>query len=58
MEATDLLNPSDRRPTGMISAFDSPHRLAVSWISELPFLKGKPFGNTNNPVASRMLSGW
>jgi hypothetical protein len=58
MEATDLLNPGDPRPTEMISAFDSPHRLAVSWIYELPFGQGKSFGNTNNPVASRLLSGW
>ncbi len=58
MEATDLLNPGDLRPTEMISAFDSPHRLAVSWIYELPFGQGKAFGNTNNPFASRMLSGW
>jgi hypothetical protein len=58
MEATDLLNASDLRPTEMISAFDTPHRLAVSWIYELPFGKGKPFGDTNNPVVSRLLGGW
>ena len=58
MEATDLLNPSDLRPTEMISAFDSPHRLAISWIYELPFGQGKAFGNTNNAFASRVLSGW
>jgi hypothetical protein len=58
IEATDLLNPGDELPTKMISAFDAPHRLALSWIYELPFGKGKAFGNTNHPFASRVLSGW
>ncbi|MGH9902753.1 MAG: hypothetical protein ACRD68_13170, partial [Pyrinomonadaceae bacterium] len=58
MEATDLLNQSDPLPTEMISAFDSPHRLAVSWIYELPFGQGKAFGDTNNPILSRVLGGW
>jgi hypothetical protein len=58
MEATDLLNPGDPRPTEMISAFDTPHRVAISWIYELPFGRGKPYGDSNNPVVSRLLSGW
>jgi len=58
MEAVELLNPSDPHPTKMISAYDTPHRVAASWIYELPFGKNKPFGDTNNPFASRLLSGW
>jgi hypothetical protein len=42
----------------MISAFDAPHRVALSWIYELPFGKGKPFGDSNNAVVSRVLGGW
>lgn len=58
IEQIDLLNASDPAPTKMISAFDAPHRVAMSWIYELPFGKGKPFGDTSNPVLSRMLGGW
>lgn len=58
MEAVDVLNAADAAPTRMISAFDTPHRVAVSWIYELPFGRGKAFGDTRNPVASRVLSGW
>ena len=58
IEQIDLLNPSDPEPTKMISAFDAPHRVALSWIYELPFGKGKAFGDTNNAVASRLLGGW
>lgn len=58
IEATDLLNQADAAPTKIISAFDAPHRLAVSWIYELPIGRGKAFGDTNNPVLSRLLGGW
>ena len=58
IEQVDLLNASDPEPTKMISAFDAPHRIALSWIYELPFGKGQLFGDTNNAVVSRMLTGW
>jgi hypothetical protein len=58
IEQVDLLNPSDLEPTKMISAFDSPHRVALSWIYELPFGKGKALGDSNNAVVSRLLGGW
>ncbi len=58
IEKVDALNASDPEPTKMISAFDAPHRVAVSWIYELPFGRGKAFGDTSNPVAARILGGW
>ena len=58
IEQVDLLNPSDPEPTKMISAFDAPHRVALSWIYELPFGKGKLLGDSNNAVVSRVLTGW
>lgn len=58
IEQVDLLNASDPEPTKMISAFDAPHRVALSWIYELPFGKGKAIGDSNNAVLSRLLGGW
>ena len=58
LEAIDLLNQGDPRPTEMISSEDRPHRLSVSGIYELPFGKGRPFLADAHPVASHFVSGW
>jgi len=57
MQATELLNAGDLRPTEMISDLDRPHRLTISGIYELPFGYGKPWG-AGNPVLSRIIGGW
>jgi carboxypeptidase family protein/TonB-dependent receptor-like protein len=36
---------------------DIPHRLVATFLYELPFGKGKPFG-ASNPVVSAVLGGW
>jgi hypothetical protein len=58
MEAVELLNAADRRPTEVIGVADRPHRLTVNGIYELPFGKGKMFLGNANPVVSRIVSGW
>jgi hypothetical protein len=58
MQATEYLNPGDFMPTEVISDSDTPHRLSVSGIYELPFGKGQKFANWDNPVASRLVGGW
>jgi hypothetical protein len=58
MQATELLNAGDLLPTEIISESDRPHRLSISSIVELPFGAGKRFGNSLNPVLSRIASGW
>ncbi|HXG66955.1 MAG TPA: hypothetical protein VNO70_17770 [Blastocatellia bacterium] len=58
MEATELLNAGDFRPTEMIAADDRPHRLTVSGIYELPFGQGKRLFADANRVVSRIISGW
>ncbi len=58
MQATDLLNTDDPRPTEMISDLDTPNRLSISALLEFPFGPGKPFQVTNNPVLSRIIGGW
>ena len=57
LQATEYLNAGDELPTRMISDQDSPHRIAVSGILELPFGKGKPF-LSNGAVLDRIVGGW
>jgi len=57
IQATEYLNAGDELPTKMISDQDTPHRLAISGIYELPFGKGKPF-LSNNAVLDRIVGGW
>lgn len=58
MEATELLNAADPRPTEVISAVDRPHRLTVNGIYELPFGKGRALLANLNGIGSRFVSGW
>ncbi|MFB3903925.1 MAG: TonB-dependent receptor domain-containing protein [Acidobacteriota bacterium] len=57
MQATELLNAGDPRPTEVISDLDRPHRLTISGVYEFPFGYGKPF-LADNPVVSRIVGGW
>ena len=41
-----------------VSVDNVPQYLALSWIYELPFGPGKPFANTANPIARRLVGGW
>jgi hypothetical protein len=58
MEAIELLNAADPRPTEMISDADRPHRVAVSGIFELPFGRGRRLLSDVNDFASLFVSGW
>ncbi len=58
MQATEYLNPGDSMPTEVISDVDTPHRLSVSGIYELPFGRGKQFLAGTNPFVSRLVGGW
>lgn len=57
LQATEYLNAGDERPTKMISDQDTPHRIAISAIYELPFGKGQKFLN-DNEVLDRVVGGW
>jgi len=57
LQATEYLNAGDDQPTKMISDQDSPHRISLSFIYELPFGKGKSF-LSNNGVLDRIVGGW
>lgn len=57
LQATEYLNAGDDLPTRMISDQDTPHRLSISAIYELPFGKGKMF-LSDNAVLDRIVGGW
>jgi len=42
MQATEYLNGGDAMPTETISDMDTPHRLSLTGIVEMPFGPGKP----------------
>ncbi len=58
MQASEYLNPSDPMPLETISDMDTPHRITVSPIWELPFGRGRRYGANVNKVASALISGW
>jgi len=58
MQATELLNPGDPAPTRMISDQDAPHRIASTFVYQLPFGRSGQFLNKLNPVADRLIGGW
>jgi hypothetical protein len=58
MQATELLNQDDLRPTEVVSDLDFPHRFTMSAIYELPFGAGRRFLFKTNPIVSKVISGW
>jgi hypothetical protein len=57
-EATEFLNPADPEPWEGISSQDSPHRLTVSGIWELPFGRGRAFAADASGVLDAFIGGW
>ena len=47
-----------RRCEHSVSTYDVPSRFTLSFVGELPFGKGKRFGNNMNRVVDTMLGGW
>jgi hypothetical protein len=58
MQATEYLNAADPTPTKMISDLDSPHRLSVSGIYQLPFGKGRKFLANASGIVEGFVGGW
>jgi hypothetical protein len=57
-EAIDFLNAGDPEPWRGVSTADTPHRLTVNGIWELPFGEGRRFGAEAPPALSVLISGW
>jgi hypothetical protein len=57
-EATAFLNAGDPEPVRNISDLDSPHRLVLSGIFELPFGRGRRFASQAHPIVDRIIGGW
>lgn len=58
MEAVDMLNPTDARPTEVISPQDRPHHFSMTGIWELPVGKGKRWLSRTNGWVDGVLGGW
>lgn len=52
------LNPQDTELTEYISPNERPHRWTFSGIYELPFGKGRTWGNNWHPVVDALIGGW
>jgi len=57
-EATEFLNAADPEPWEGISSIDTPHRLTVNGIWEVPVGRGRRFGTDVSGVVSAFISGW
>ena len=57
MQATEYLSASHPLPIETISDMDTPHRLSVTGIWELPFGAGRRFG-TSSGVLDKFIGGW
>ena len=58
IEQVSFLNDSDTKYERRIGSDDIPHRVVVSGIWELPFGKGRKWGNNWNGVVNTVLGGW
>ena len=58
MEATSFMNWQDPTPYEVIANLDRPHRIATSFIWEIPFGKGRRFGANWHPVLEGALGSW
>jgi hypothetical protein len=58
MEAVEFLNATDPMPYEIISGMDRPHRLALSFIYELPFGKGRRLANNAPGAINAIIGGW
>jgi len=57
-ERVSFLNPTDTNYEERISVNDAPHRMVLSWVWELPFGKGRVFGNEWKGITQALLGGW
>ena len=57
-EKVDFLNAADPEPWRGISSEDTPHRLSVSSLVEMPFGRGRLIGGDASPALDAIIGGW
>jgi hypothetical protein len=58
MEKVSLLNLTDADYEKRMAASDAPHRVVIHGIYELPWGRGRTFGNDWNGFANAIVGGW
>lgn len=58
LERLRFLNDTDTAPVKEINDFDTPHRIVVSGVYELPFGKGRRLLSGVNGIGGKLLEGW
>jgi hypothetical protein len=58
LDATAFLNNQDPQPTKALSANDRTHRLVLSGVYQLPFGRGRRFGNKIGRPLEMAVGGW
>jgi hypothetical protein len=58
LERGSFLNEVDTEYESRLSSADVPHRFVMSGIWELPFGKGRKYGNDWNKVVNALIGGW
>lgn len=56
--AGNVQNHYNIRAERSLALYDTPHRAVISYIYDLPFGKGQPFGSDVTGVADKLISGW
>ena len=56
--AIGVVDPNNRKLDRGISQYDIPHVIQISYVYQLPFGRGKPFGANMNPVLDTIIGGW
>jgi hypothetical protein len=58
MAANGFRNAGDPFQEEVLSSQDRTHRLAVNWVYDLPFGRGRRFGSSLHSVVDAVLGGW
>lgn len=58
LEQTTFMHPDDVQPEKVLSSLDFPHHIALSYIYELPFGRGRRWLAQSHAIPNAILGGW